>query len=92
MKNSRTLLDLGASPNYKDAKNLTPLYYSVGGGVTNSSSSSSSSNSPNTANSVQSADVELCQMLLYERAMLGAQDLQGWKEVHQVRFRLGKSD
>ena len=25
----QTLLDLGASPNYKDARGLTPLYYTV---------------------------------------------------------------
>lgn len=25
----QTLLDLGASPNYKDSKGLTPLYYTV---------------------------------------------------------------
>ena len=25
----KTLLELGASPNYKDTKGLTPLYYSV---------------------------------------------------------------
>lgn len=26
---NRTLLELGASPNYKDARGLTPLYFSV---------------------------------------------------------------
>lgn len=29
----RTLLDLGASPNYKDAKGLTPLYLSTSNSV-----------------------------------------------------------
>ena len=66
MKNNaesiRTLLDLGASPNYKDAKGLTPLYLTVS----------------------QSADVTLTEMLLHDHAIVGAQDLQGWQEVHQV--------
>lgn len=65
MKNNiealQTLLDLGASPNYKDLKGLTPLYYCV----TNSS------------------DVVCCELLLHDRAMVGATDLQGWQEVHQ---------
>ena len=58
----RTLLDLGASPNYKDAKGLTPLYLTVS----------------------LSADVTLTEMLLHDHAIVGAQDLQGWQEVHQV--------
>ena len=66
MKNNaesiRTLLDLGASPNYKDAKGLSPLYLAVS----------------------HSADVTLTEMLLHDHAIVGAQDLQGWQEVHQV--------
>ena len=58
----RTLLDLGASPNYKDAKGLTPLYLSVS----------------------MSVMPELCEMLLHDHAAVGAQDMQGWQEVHQV--------
>lgn len=58
----KTLLELGASPNYKDAKGLTPLYLSV----TNNS------------------DPLLCEGLLHDHATIGAQDLQGWQEVHQV--------
>ena len=58
----RTLLDLGASPNYKDAKGLTPLYLTVS----------------------HSSDVALTEMLLHDHAIVGAQDLQGWQEVHQV--------
>lgn len=58
----RTLLDLGASPNYKDSKGLTPLYLTVS----------------------HSADVNLTEMLLHDHALVGAQDLQGWQEVHQV--------
>lgn len=27
--NFRTLLELGASPNYRDAKNITPVYLSI---------------------------------------------------------------
>ena len=50
----QTLLDLGASPNYKDLKGLTPLYYCV----TNSS------------------DVVCCELLLHDRAVVGATDLQ----------------
>ena len=58
----RTLLDLGASPNYKDAKGLTPLYLTVS----------------------HATDVILTEMLLHDHALVGAQDLQGWQEVHQV--------
>lgn len=58
----RTMLDLGASPNYKDNKGLTPLYLTVSGG----------------------SDVELCELLLHDHALVGATDLQGWQEVHQV--------
>ena len=50
----RTLLDLGASPNYKDSKGLTPLYLTVS----------------------LSTDVLLTEMLLHDRALVGAQDLQ----------------
>jgi SH3/ankyrin repeat-containing protein len=57
-----TLLELGASPNYKDAKGLTPLYLAV----------------------TCRTDPLLCEGLLHDRAAIGAQDLQGWQEVHQV--------
>ncbi|KAK6618055.1 hypothetical protein RUM44_002497 [Polyplax serrata] len=57
-----TLLELGASPNYKDAKGLTPLYLCV----TNKS------------------DPMLCETLLHDHAVIGAQDLQGWREAHQA--------
>lgn len=57
-----TLLELGASPNYKDAKGLTPLYLAV----------------------TCRTDPMLCEGLLHDRAAIGAQDLQGWQEVHQV--------
>lgn len=59
---TKTLLELGASPNYKDAKGLTPLYLSV----TNSN------------------DPVITETLLHDHATIGAQDLQGWQEVHQV--------
>ncbi|XP_076335390.1 uncharacterized protein LOC143238760 isoform X2 [Tachypleus tridentatus] len=58
----KTLLDLGASPNYKDNRKLTPLYYSV----------------------VYGSDHRLTELLLYEHAVLGTADLQGWQEVHQA--------
>lgn len=57
-----TLLELGASPNYKDGKGLTPLYLAV----------------------AARTDPLLCEGLLHDRAAIGAQDLQGWQEVHQV--------
>lgn len=57
-----TLLELGASPNYKDGKGLTPLYLTV----------------------THRTDPMLAQTLLHDRAVIGAQDLQGWQEVHQV--------
>ena len=57
-----TLLELGASPNYKDGKGLTPLYLAV----------------------TCRTDPMLCEGLLHDRAAIGAQDLQGWQEVHQV--------
>ncbi|XP_014240790.1 SH3 and multiple ankyrin repeat domains protein 3 isoform X2 [Cimex lectularius] len=57
-----TLLELGSSPNYKDAKGLTPLYWAV----------------------TQPTDPLLCEGLLHDRATIGAQDLQGWQEVHQA--------
>ena len=58
----QTLLDLGASPNYKDLKGLSPLYYSV----------------------TSCSDVVCCELLLHDRATVGATDLQGWQEVHQA--------
>lgn len=58
----KTLLELGASPNYRDAKGLTPLYLAV----------------------THITDPLLCEGLLHDRAIIGAQDLQGWQEVHQV--------
>ncbi|KAI4475796.1 hypothetical protein M0804_014077 [Polistes exclamans] len=58
----KTLLELGASPNYKDTKGLTPLYYSV----------------------IFKTDPMLCETLLHDHATIGAQDLQGWQEVHQA--------
>ncbi|XP_066603694.1 SH3 and multiple ankyrin repeat domains protein 2 isoform X2 [Prorops nasuta] len=58
----KTLLELGASPNYKDTKGLTPLYYSV----------------------IYKTDPMLCEALLHDHATIGAQDLQGWQEVHQA--------
>ena len=65
----KTLLELGASPNYKDTKGLTPLYYSV----------------------IYKTDPMLCETLLHDHATIGAQDLQGWQEVHQVRGLSGFS-
>ena len=74
----RTLLDLGASPNYKDSKSLTPLYYSVSGGSSSSSTSTTTSqpSPPSPSSSGKMADVEICLMLLKDRATLGAQDSQ----------------
>ncbi|KAE8753257.1 hypothetical protein FOCC_FOCC000180 [Frankliniella occidentalis] len=57
-----TLLELGASPNYKDGKGLSPLYLTV----------------------THRTDPMLAQTLLHDRAVIGAQDLQGWQEVHQA--------
>ena len=59
----QTLLDLGVSPNMKDSRSLTPLYYTV-----------SHCTSPT-----------CMEMLLQERAFIGAQDEQGWFEIHHVR-------
>ncbi|CAG5102090.1 Similar to Shank3: SH3 and multiple ankyrin repeat domains protein 3 (Rattus norvegicus) [Cotesia congregata] len=59
---AKTLLELGASPNYKDTKGLTPLYYSV----------------------IYKADEMICNALLHDHATIGAQDLQGWQEIHHV--------
>ncbi|XP_068907345.1 SH3 and multiple ankyrin repeat domains protein 3 isoform X6 [Tenebrio molitor] len=58
----RTLLELGASPNYKDGKGLTPLYHTV----------------------THNADPQFTETLLHDHATTGAQDLQGWQEVHQA--------
>ncbi|XP_039278871.1 SH3 and multiple ankyrin repeat domains protein 3 [Nilaparvata lugens] len=58
----KTLLELGASPNYKDAKGLTPLYLAV----------------------THASDPLVCEGLLHDHAIIGAQDLQGWQEVHQA--------
>ena len=60
----RTMLELGASPNYRDSKNLTPLYHAV----------------------TQVTDPVITETLLHDHAVTGAQDLQGWQEVHQVRL------
>lgn len=59
----KTLLELGASPNYKDGKGLTPLYLTV----------------------TQNVEPKFTETLLHDHATIGAQDLQGWQEVHQVR-------
>ena len=66
----RTMLELGASPNYRDSKNLTPLYHAV----------------------IQVTDPVITETLLHDHAVTGAQDLQGWQEVHQVRelFRVSE--
>ncbi|CAG9854994.1 unnamed protein product [Phyllotreta striolata] len=58
----KTLLELGASPNYKDNKGLTPVYYTV---------------SPH-------VDPSFAETLLHDHATTGAQDAQGWQEVHQA--------
>ncbi|XP_078327445.1 uncharacterized protein LOC111102495 isoform X2 [Crassostrea virginica] len=58
----KTLLDLGVSPNMKDSRSLTPLYYTV-----------SHCTSPT-----------CMEMLLQERAFIGAQDEQGWFEIHHA--------
>ena len=57
------MLDLGASPNYKDLKGLSPLYYCV----TNSS------------------EVVICELLLHDRSLVGATDLQGKESLFLVR-------
>jgi len=74
----RTLLDLGASPNYKDGRDLTPLYLSV-----------LSCGAP-TAAAAPSAD--LCRMLLHERAAVGTEDRQGWQEIHHVSCRRRRNE
>ncbi|CAH0560754.1 unnamed protein product [Brassicogethes aeneus] len=58
----RTLLELGASPNYKDNKGLTPLYLTI----------------------THQADSSFTETLLHDHATTGAQDAQGWQEVHQA--------
>ncbi|XP_015834869.1 SH3 and multiple ankyrin repeat domains protein 3 isoform X3 [Tribolium castaneum] len=58
----KTLLELGASPNYKDAKGLTPLYLTI----------------------THNVDPQFTETLLHDHATTGAQDLQGWQEVHQA--------
>ena len=61
----RTMLELGASPNYRDSKNLSPLYHSCAAAAT---------------------DPAITETLLHDHAHIGAQDLQGWQEVHQVQL------
>ncbi|KAL3266685.1 hypothetical protein HHI36_010847 [Cryptolaemus montrouzieri] len=58
----KTLLELGASPNYKDCKGLTPLYLTI----------------------THNVDPQFTECLLHDHASIGAQDLQGWHEVHQA--------
>ena len=58
----RTMLELGASPNYRDSASLTPVYHSV----------------------IHQTDPAVTHSLLHDHGMVGAQDLQGWQEVHQV--------
>ncbi|CAG9820115.1 unnamed protein product, partial [Phaedon cochleariae] len=58
----RTLLELGASPNYRDNKGLTPLYYTM----------------------TLNVDAAFAETLLHDHATTGAQDAQGWQEVHQA--------
>ncbi|XP_044255873.1 SH3 and multiple ankyrin repeat domains protein 3 isoform X3 [Tribolium madens] len=58
----KTLLELGASPNYKDGKGLTPLYLTI----------------------THNTDPQFTETLLHDHATTGAQDLQGWQEVHQA--------
>ncbi|KAG5896565.1 hypothetical protein JTB14_010394 [Gonioctena quinquepunctata] len=58
----KTLLELGASPNYKDNKGLTPLYYTI----------------------TLNVDATFSETLMHDHATTGAQDAQGWQEVHQA--------
>ncbi|XP_069128252.1 SH3 and multiple ankyrin repeat domains protein 2-like isoform X2 [Argopecten irradians] len=58
----KTLLDLGASPNLKDARGLTPLYFCA----------------------AHSCNPICMEMLLMEKAIIGATDEQGWMEIHQA--------
>ncbi|XP_017769648.1 PREDICTED: SH3 and multiple ankyrin repeat domains protein 3 isoform X2 [Nicrophorus vespilloides] len=58
----KTLLELGASPNYKDSKSITPLYLTV----------------------THNVEPIFAEILLHDHATIGAQDLQGWHEVHQA--------
>lgn len=62
LEGMKTLLELGASPNYKDGKGLTPLYLTI----------------------THNVDPQFSEALLHDHATIGAQDLQGWQEVHQV--------
>ncbi|XP_033741681.1 protein shank-like isoform X2 [Pecten maximus] len=62
MEAVKTLLDLGASPNLKDARGLTPLYYCA----------------------AHSCNPICMEMLLMEKAIIGATDEQGWMEIHQA--------
>ena len=83
----RTLLDLGASPNYKDSRQLTPLYLCVAGNAANAAGGGGGAAAAAAAAggaASGAADVEICEMLLHDRAAVGAQNLQGWQEVHQV--------
>ena len=63
----RTMLELGASPNYRDSRSLTPLYQSC---------------------ATVGSDPAITETLLHDHAVIGAQDLQGWQEVHQVSTTL----
>lgn len=33
-------------------------------------------------------DVSICEMLLHNKATIGAQDVQGWQEIHQVSLQI----
>lgn len=63
LESVKTLLELGASPNYRDAKGLTPLYLTV---------------------TVPNVDHQFAESLLHDHATVGAQDTQGWQEIHQA--------
>ena len=61
----------------QDSKGLTPLYLSV-------VSAAEAGSGGKGASSSSSSGVEICETLLHDHAAIGAQDLQGWQEVHQV--------
>ncbi|WKX94464.1 hypothetical protein Q1695_011607 [Nippostrongylus brasiliensis] len=89
-ENVKALLELGASPNYRDPIGLTPLYYNMLTTDSNDQASfirlrcSLDAEDVNTAASQSASRSIVAEMLLREAADIGVTDMHGNHEIHQA--------
>lgn len=81
-ENVKALLELGASPNYRDPIGLTPLYYNML--TTDSNDQVRSADQPELAWDQRRTFLQVAEMLLREAADIGVTDMHGNHEIHQV--------